>query len=131
MINAGDAVTVTIAGVTNPAAGTYTNFSVATSTDYGPGERSVLYAHRSRYSRRQRRREPAHSRELATYTITGLFAASAITGGLTANAITLTAPAGTVFPTAPSAYVITDSTTPSGSGTSYLRRQSRVRTVEQ
>ncbi len=54
---------------------------------------------------------------LATYTITGLFAASAITGGLTASAITLTAPAGTVFPSAGSAYVITDSTTPSGSGT--------------
>ena len=37
VINAGDAVTVTIAGVSNPGAGTYTDFAVATSTRCGPG----------------------------------------------------------------------------------------------
>ncbi len=33
VINSGDAVTVTIAGVTNPGAGTYTDFAISTSTD--------------------------------------------------------------------------------------------------
>ena len=33
VINSGDAVTVTIAGVSNPGAGTYTDFTVKTTTD--------------------------------------------------------------------------------------------------
>ena len=117
VIKAGDAVTVTVAGVSNPAAGTYTNFTVATSTDSVPANAPSYTISAAGTAGVNVIVNPPTVGSLATYTITGLFAASAITGGLTANAISLTAPAGTVFPTAPSAYVITDSTTPSGSGT--------------
>jgi hypothetical protein len=117
VINTGDAVTVTIAGVTNPAAGTYTDFSLATSTDTVPASAPSFTITAAGTAGVNVIVNPPTVGSLATYTITGLFASSAISGGVTANAITLTAPAGTVFPTAPSAYVITDSTTPSGSGT--------------
>ena len=117
VIKAGDAVTVTIAGVSNPAAGTYTNFAVTTSTDSVAANAPSFTVTAAGTAGVNVVVNPPTVGTLATYTVTGLFAASAITGGLTANAITLTAPAGTVFPTAPSAYVITDSTTPSGSGT--------------
>ncbi len=116
-IKAGDAVTVTIAGVSNPAAGTYTNFAVTTSTDTVPANAPSFTTTAAGTAGVNVIVNPPTVGSLATYTVTGLFAASAITGGLTANAITLTAPSGTLFPTAPSAYVITDSTTPSGSGT--------------
>jgi hypothetical protein len=117
VIKAGDAVTVTIAGVTNPAAGTYTNFAVSTSTDAVAADAPSYTITAAGTAGVNVVVNPATVGSLATYTITGLFAASAITGGLTASAITLTAPAGTVFPSAASAFVITDSTTPSGSGT--------------
>ena len=117
VINAGDAVTVTVAGVSNPAAGTYTDFAVSTSTDSVPANGPSYTITAAGTAGVNVIVNPPTVGTLATYTITGLFAASAITGGLTASAITLTAPAGTVFPTAPSAYMITDSTTPSGSGT--------------
>ena len=117
VINSGDAVTVTIAGVTNPAAGTYTDFAISTSTDTVGANAPSYTITASGTSGVNVIVNPPTVGSLATYTITGLFAASAITGGLTASAITLTAPAGTVFPSTGSAFVITDSTTPSGSGT--------------
>ncbi len=117
VIKAGDAVTVTIAGVSNPAAGTYTDFAVTTSTDSVAANAPSYTITAAGTAGVNVVVNPPTVGTLATYTVTGLFASKAITGNLTANAITLTAPAGTVFPTAPSAYVITDSTTPSGSGT--------------
>jgi len=117
VINSGDAVTVTIAGVTNPGAGTYTDFTIKTTTDSVGASAPSYTISAAGTAGVNVIVNPPTVGSLATYTITGLFAASAITGGLTASAITLTAPAGTVFPSAGSAYVITDSTTPSGSGT--------------
>ena len=117
VINNGDAVTVTIAGVTNPGAGTYTDFTVKTTTDSVGASAPSYTISAAGTAGVNVIVNPPTVGSLATYTITGLFAASAITGGLTASAITLTAPAGTVFPSSGSAYIITDSTTPSGSGT--------------
>ncbi len=122
VIKIGDAVTVTLAGVTNPGTGTYTDFAVTTSTDAVAANAPSYTITAAGTSGVNVIVNPPTVGSLATYTITGLFAASAITGSLTATAgaaglITLTAPAGTVFPSSGGAYVITDSTTPSGSGT--------------
>ncbi len=122
VIKLGDAVTVTLAGVTNPGTGTYTDFAVKTSTDAVAANAPSYTITAAGTSGVNVIVNPPTVGSLATYTITGLFAASAITGSLTATAgaaglITLTAPAGTVFPSSGGAYVITDSTTPSGSGT--------------
>jgi len=116
-INSGDAVTVTIAGVTNPGAGTYTDFTVKTTTDTVGASAPSYTISAAGTAGVNVIVNPPTIGSLATYTITGLFAASAISGNLTQSAITLTAPAGTVFPSSGSAYIITDSTTPSGSGT--------------
>ena len=117
VINAGDAVTVTIAGVSNPAAGTYTDFTVATSTDMVPASAPSYTITAAGTAGVNVIVNPPTVGSLATYTITGLFATTPNAGNLTANAITLTAPAGTVFPTSPSSFVVTDSTTPASSGT--------------
>jgi hypothetical protein len=119
-IAAGDALTVTVAGVTNPGAGTYTDFTVSTSVDTVPVSAPSYTISASGTAGVTVVPNPNTVGSLATYTITGLFASSAITGGTTgspANYITLTAPAGTVFPNSAGSYVITDSTTASGSGT--------------
>jgi hypothetical protein len=117
VIKGGDAVTVTIAGVSNPPAGTYTDFAVTTSADTVAANAPSYTITAAGTAGVNVVVNPPTVGTLATYTVTGLFASSAITGGLTANAITLTGPAGTVFPTSASSYLITDSTTPSGSGT--------------
>jgi hypothetical protein len=119
-IVAGDAITVTVAGVTNPGAGTYTDFTVSTSADTVPVSAPAYTISASGTAGVTVVPNPNTVGSLATYTITGLFATSAITGGTTgspANNITLTAPAGTVFPNSASSYVITDATTATGSGT--------------
>jgi hypothetical protein len=116
-IAAGDALTVTLAGVTNPAAGTYTDFDVSTSTDDVPAAAPAYTISASGSAGVIVTPNPKTVGSLATYTITGLFATTAITGGLTGPSITLTAPAETIFPNSPGSYVITDSTTSSGSGT--------------
>jgi len=108
---------VTIAGVTNPGAGTYTDFTVKTTTDTVGASAPSYTISAAGTAGVNVIVNPPTIGSLATYTITGLFAASAISGNLTQSAITLTAPAGTVFPSSGSAYIITDSTTPSGSGT--------------
>jgi hypothetical protein len=60
---------------------------------------------------------PASPSVTATYTISNLYAGGAFTGSTPADVISLTAPAGTLLPDAATYYVITDTTTPSGSGT--------------
>ena len=58
---------------------------------------------------------PNTAGSISTYTIANVKASAAMTGG--SSTIALQGPAGTVFPNASGDYSITDSTTPSGSGT--------------
>ena len=117
VIKAGDAVTVTVAGVTQPGAGTYTDFTVETSTDSVRASAPSYTISAAGTAGVNVVVNPPTVGTLATYTITGLFAASAITGGPHRQRYNADGARGTVFPTAPSAAAITDSTTPSGSGT--------------
>ena len=113
-VNAGDMVTLTLVGVTNPGAGTVADFTVATSADpvavaappYAVGAnegRGTLVSV-----------SPSTTGSLATYTISGVRASARLTGGT--STITLQAPPGTVFPNNPGSYTVQDSTSPSGSG---------------
>ena len=113
-VNAGDMVTLTLVGVTNPSAGTVADFTVATSADpvavaappYAVGAnegRGTLVSV-----------SPSTTGSLATYTISGVRASARLTGGT--STITLQAPPGTVFPNDPGSYTVQDSTSPSGSG---------------
>lgn len=115
-ISAGDSVTVTAAGVTNPPAGQYSDFTVNTSADTVPAAAPAYTISPSGLAGVTVVPNPSTVGSIATYTITGLFATANITGGLTSSAITLTAPAGTVFPAAASSYTISDATTSTGSG---------------
>jgi len=116
-IASGDSVTVTLVNVTNPGAGTYSDFSITTSGNPVPANAPAYTIGASGVAAPTVTVNPNSTGAVATYTISGLFATSALTGGSTANEIALTAPAGTVFPNVSSDYMVTDSTTSSGSGT--------------
>jgi hypothetical protein len=113
-IDSGDSITVTMVGVTNPAAGTVADFTVATSADTvgvdaapyvigASGSRGVVVSV-----------SPSTTGALATYTISNLRASAQMLAG--SSTVTLQAPLGTVFPNNPSSYTVQDATTPSGSG---------------
>lgn len=98
-INAGDAITVTLASVTNPVTGTISDFKVSTTSDPVPavappytiganGSAGVIVSV-----------SPATASAIATYSISNLLASVAMTGGT--SDITVDAPSGTVFPPAP------------------------------
>ncbi len=113
---AGDAITMTIAAVTNPGAGTYSNFTVATSSDSVGAAAPAYTITVSGSAGVIVTPNPTTVSALSTYTVNGLFASAAMTGGvtqidLTANTTTTTLPNNKVD------YVITDLTTSSGSGT--------------
>ncbi len=116
-ISPGDAVTVTVSGVTNPGPGTYSDFMVFTSSDT-LGAAAPVYTIRAA-TNVVVTVSPSSTGSSGTYTITGLVAAASSSSPLTSatNAITLTAPAGTVLPSTPGSYTVTDSTSPSSSGT--------------
>ena len=110
-VSSGDSLTVLLAGVANPPAGTVSDFSVSTSSDsvpaYAPpytigASVGVSVAV-----------NPSTAGALGSYVISDLFASSALPAG---SSITIQAPAGTVFPNNPSEYSVQDATTPSGSG---------------
>ena len=114
-VNAGDSVTLTLAAVTNPSAGTVADFTVATSGDPVPvaaspysigasGSRGVLVSV-----------SPSTTGSLATYTMSDLRASAPLAGGT--STVTVQAPPGTVFPNSPGSYTVQDSTSPAGSGT--------------
>lgn len=114
-IRAGDTVSVVLVGVTNPPAGTVSDFSVSTSVD-------TVAARAAPYAIATRAKEgvlvsvsPPTTGSLATYAISGVVASATLTAGSTT--ITIEGPSGTVFPDEPSYYVVEDLTDPSGSGT--------------
>ncbi|MGH9107306.1 MAG: hypothetical protein ACRDZX_16070, partial [Acidimicrobiales bacterium] len=113
-VSAGDSLSISMANVTNPSAGTVSDFGVSTSSDtvaafappYGIGvevsPQALVSVDRSTTG------------ALATYTLSDLHASSAMVGGT--DTLTLEGPTGTVLPSSPGAYSVQDSTTPSGSG---------------
>ncbi len=114
-IDAGDAVTVLLAGVINPAAGTVSDFEVKTtadpnyatappytiSTNASPG---VVVAV-----------NPSTTGSLATYTISNVEATAALSGGT--STLELEAPTGTTFSNVAGYFSIVDTTNSAGSGT--------------
>ena len=114
-IDPGDSLSISLANVTNPPAGTINDFAVGTSGDpvaataapytiaanASPG---VLVAV-----------NPSSTGATATYTISNVHASGALAGG--SGTLKLEAPTGTVFPNNPGFYTIMDQTTSSGSGT--------------
>ena len=81
-ITAGDALTVTVAGVTNPAAGTYSNFTVATSADTVPAAAPSYNIGPSGAAGVIVTPNPATVGSLSTYTVSNLFATAAFTAGV-------------------------------------------------
>jgi hypothetical protein len=120
-ISSSAAVTLTIIGVTNPGNGTYSDFTVSTSGNPVPATVPSYTLTPSGVAAPQVMVNPNTTGAVATYTITGLYATTNLTGGSTSNPIALTAPAGTVFPNVSGDYMLTDSTTSSGSGTFSLQ----------
>lgn len=114
-INPGDAVTVLITGVINPAAGTISDFQVKTtgdpnyatappytiSTNASPG---VVVAV-----------NPSTTGSLATYTISNVEATAGLAGG--SSSLELEAPIGTTFSNVAGYFSIVDTTNSAGSGT--------------
>jgi hypothetical protein len=114
-IDAGDTVTVTLAGVTNPPAGTVTDFAVSTSADTEPVDAPSYAIGASGPAAVTVSVSPSSTGALATYSISNLVASISLAGG--SSTITLDGPAGTVFSGNQAYYLLADSTHPSGSGT--------------
>ncbi len=112
-INAGDTVSLIVAGVSNPPAGTVSDFALYTSADSVPVDAAPYTIGASAGVNVSVSSGTAGS--LASYTVSDLFANAALVGG--SSTITIDAPAGTTFPNDPSDYAVQDATTPSGSGT--------------
>jgi hypothetical protein len=118
-INAGDAVTVLLAGVTNPAAQTVSDFVVATTKDQLTGTAAPYAITVSEAAGISVTASPATVGSLSTYTISNIVVGSAgVLAGQPITIATTTDPGtDTVFPNNVLDYVITDTTTAAGSGT--------------
>jgi hypothetical protein len=115
-VTAGDALTVTVAGITNPTSGTYSNFTVNTSVDTVPAAAPAYVIGPSGSAGVIVTPNPTTVSAISTYTVTNLYTTAAFTGGVStiqimANTTTTTLPNNRIN------YSITDITTPSGSGT--------------
>jgi hypothetical protein len=118
-ISAGDAVTVLLAGVTNPAAQTVSDFVVATTKDQLTGTAAPYAITVSEAAGISVTTSPATVGSLSTYTISNIVVGSAgVLAGQPITISTTTEPGtDTVFPNNVLDYVITDTTTAAGSGT--------------
>jgi hypothetical protein len=118
-ISAGDAVTVLLAGVTNPAAQTVSDFTVADSQDSLNSTGAPYAITVSESAGISVTASPATVGSLSTYTISNIVVSSAgVAAGTTIGLDTTTDPqADTVFPNNNLDYVVTDTTTKAGSGT--------------
>jgi len=114
-INAGDIVSLLLAGVVNPAAGTISDFQLKTTGD-------PIYANASAYTIGANASpgvvvtvNPSTTGSLATYTISNLEVTAALTGGT--STLELEAPSGTTFSNVAGYFSIVDTTNTAGSGT--------------
>jgi hypothetical protein len=118
-IAGGDSVTVTLVNVTNPGNGTYSDFDVSTSSDTVTVPAPAYTISAAGTALPNVTVIPNTVGSVGTYTISGLHASAAI-AALTNNVadeLVLIAPTGTVLPNNSSDYLVTDSTTATGSGT--------------
>ncbi len=113
-ISAGDAVTVELVNVTNPPAGSISDFAVSTTTDNLSAFAAPYAIAASGVAGVGVAVNPTTPAALATYTVSNLSASAALVGGT--SEITLTGPTGTVFPNNRDLYALEDSTSLSGSG---------------
>ena len=120
-IKAGDAVTVLLAGVTNPSAQTVSDFVGATDGDQLADTAAPYAITISAAGGISVTVSPASTGSLSTYTISNIVVNSSGVAAGTTITITTNPPTGgttdTTFPTNPADYVITDGTTKAGSGT--------------
>ncbi len=115
-IAAGDALTVTVAGVTNPGAQTISDFSVSTSVDLVAASAPAYTIGASGSAGVIVTPNPNTVSTVSTYTVSNLFANAAITGG--SGTLTITAnTTSTVLPNSAGFYSVTDITHGTGSGT--------------
>ncbi len=124
-VNAGDSLVITLANVTNPKAGTVSDFAISTTSDSVPVDAAPYTIEGLTGSAARPIASPSSgvvvtpvpdaAGSLASYTISNLHASTGLTGGV--STIRLVGPAGTVFPGNPSYYNVLDSTRASGSGT--------------
>ena len=128
-IAAGDQITLTAVNVTNPANQTITDFDVYDSTDTVPVAVASYTLSAAGTAAPTVVPSPATTGAVATYTVTGVYATAAITAASTAYELVLTAPAGTVLPDVGGDYLLTDTTTPSGSGTFTLESYNSATSV--
>jgi hypothetical protein len=115
LIRPGDLVTLVLANVTNPPAGTVSDFAVATSSDTVPARSAPYPVQALALPGLTTTVSPSTTGAIATYTVSGLVATSPMAGG--SATLTLEGPSGTVFPDNASYYSIEDLARPSGSGT--------------
>jgi hypothetical protein len=120
-IKANDAVTVLLAGVTNPSAQTVSDFVGATDGDQLADTAAPYAITISAAGGISVTVSPASVGSLSTYTISNVVVSSAGVAAGTTITITTNPPTGgttdTTFPTNPADYVVTDTTTKAGSGT--------------
>jgi hypothetical protein len=116
-IAGGDAVTETLVNVTNPGNGTYSDFDVNTSADTVAVPAPAYTISAAGTAVPNVSVIPNTVAAVATYTISGLHASAAITASNVGFELVVAAPTGTVLPNNGSDYLLTDSTTATGSGT--------------
>ena len=114
-LNAGDSIVLTLVNVTNPAAQTISDFNVSTTSDNVVATAAAYTIGANGSPGVVVTPNPNSAGSIATYTIANARASAAMTGG--SSTIQFQGPAGTVFPNSPGDYSVTDSTTPSGTGT--------------
>jgi hypothetical protein len=116
-VSAGDQMAVILANVTNPSAQTVSDFAVSTGGDTLSANASAYAIGLSSNTGVTVTPSPSTTGSLATYTISNIHATGALTGGsATAGQIGFQFPVGTVLPNSASDYLITDTTTTTGSG---------------
>ncbi|KJF16719.1 beta strand repeat-containing protein [Acidithrix ferrooxidans] len=116
-VSAGDSVTVTLIGVTNPTAGGSDSGTISTTSDSvaATANYAITAATTSTLAPIVTLSSGSAGGS-ATYTITDISASAAYATGSTTGQIGLYFPSGTGLPTAPSQYSITDLTNSSGTG---------------
>ena len=116
-VNAGDNVSITLLGVTNPSTGGADSGSVSTTTDSVAASASyTIAAPTSTILSPVVSLSSSAAGVTSTYTITNIVSAAAYAKGSTTGQIDLYFTTGTGLPLAPSDYTITDLTNSSGSG---------------
>ncbi|HXW82334.1 MAG TPA: fibronectin type III domain-containing protein [Acidimicrobiales bacterium] len=115
-VGAADELTMTIAGVTNPGPGTYSDFTLKTAATSLPATATAYVIGATGAAGIVVAPNPEGVSALSTYTVSNLFARTALAAGSSTIEITANTTS-TILPGSAASYAVTDITTPSGSGT--------------